>query len=53
MYYCEEHIRNNPKEPIMIECKNIEDLKEESYNINKYKRIANKDNVKCSPCIIF
>ena len=53
MYYCEEHIRNNQKEPIMIECKNIEDLKEESYNINKYKRIANKDNVKCSPCIIF
>ena len=57
MYYCEEHIGNDKGEKGMIQSNNLQDLdvrREDLYNnINKYKRFTNKENIKCSSCIIF
>jgi hypothetical protein len=56
MYYCEEHIGNDQNDQINMDNKNIEDLnsrREDGYNIKKYKRITDKENIKCSSCGIF
>ena len=47
MYCCEEHIKNETKyDP-------GEEEEEEDSNIKKYKRFTQKENVKCSSCIIY
>jgi len=56
MYYCEDHIGNDQSEQVNIDNKNMGDLNsktEEGYNVQKYKRITDKENVKCSSCEIF
>lgn len=56
MYYCEEHLGNDQNAQINIENKNIGELNsrgEDGYNVKKYKRIIDKENVKCSSCEIF
>lgn len=48
MYCCEEHIKNETKyDP------GEEEEEEEDSNIKKYKRFTQKENVKCSSCIIY
>jgi hypothetical protein len=44
MYCCEEHIKNETK---------YDPEEEEDNNIKKYKRLTQKENVKCSSCIIY
>ena len=56
MYYCEEHIGNDQNDQINMDNKNIEDLnsrREDGNNVKKYKRITDKENIKCSSCGIF
>ena len=55
MYWCEEHLGININEPVKIKSNNLKDLIERGNsdnNLNRYKKMNNQTNTKCSSCII-
>ena len=51
MYYCEEHLGNDPNE--YDNNKDIDELNPgDEDKVKKYKRFTDKENVRCSSCII-
>ena len=54
MYWCEEHLGVNLNEPILKKSNNLGDLveRDSSTNINRYRRMNNQTETKCSSCNI-
>ena len=54
MYWCEEHLGVNLNEPIVKKSNNLGDLveRDSSTNINRYRRMNNQTETKCSSCNI-
>ena len=55
MYWCEEHLGININEPVKIKSNNLKDLIERGNsdnNLNRYRKMNNQTNTKCSSCTI-
>ena len=52
MYYCKEHLIEKSENKTKDEKKN-NFRKEDQNEVNKYNRITDKENIKCSSCFIF
>ena len=54
MYWCQDHIGVNNNAPITIRSNNLGDIinRGSSNNIERYRKMSNKTETKCSSCII-